>query len=80
MVVSKDPMMSGGYNNENSPVVRKIKSNKLPVAIALIAAVCVLAKLFWPSQVCICIFLELAFLKASSHYSTKGSFESSVKR
>ncbi len=26
------------------------------------------------------IFLELAFLKASSHYSTKGSCESSVKR
>ncbi len=26
------------------------------------------------------VFLELAFLKASSHYSTKGSSESSVKR
>ncbi len=62
MVVSKDPMMSGGYNNESSPVLRKIKSNKLPVAIALVVVVCVLAKLLWPSQVGICIYFIIMLL------------------
>ncbi len=52
MVISKENGMSGSYrDSDSSPVVRKIKSNKLPVAIAVLATVCVIAKVFWPSQV-----------------------------